>query len=95
MILLRGTKTPKEMGRHHMFRTFISAAVVCLAVAPTALGGSSRSGYAGVAGAVQGSVQKSGSLPFTGLSLTAFAVAGLALVATGVLLYRRGHHSKG
>lgn len=78
-----------------MIRTFISAAVVFLTVAPTALAGSSQSGYAGVAGAVQGSVQKSGSLPFTGLSLTAFTVAGLALVATGVLLYRRGHHSKG
>jgi hypothetical protein len=78
-----------------MFRTFISAAVVCLAVAPTAVGGSSQYGYAGVAGAVQGSVQKSGSLPFTGLSLTAFAVAGLALVATGVLLYRRGDRSNG
>ena len=78
-----------------MFRTFISAAVVCLAVAPTALGGSSQSGYAGVAGAVQGSVQKSGSLPFTGLSLTAFAVAGLAVVATGVFLSRRGSRSNG
>jgi LPXTG-motif cell wall-anchored protein len=43
---------------------------------------------------VQGSVQKSGSLPFTGLSLTAFAIVGLLLVATGVVLYRRANSSK-
>jgi uncharacterized surface anchored protein len=77
-----------------MIKSLLSAAVVVLAAAPTALGGSSQSGYAGSAGSVQGSVQKSGSLPFTGLSLTAFAVVGLLLVATGVVLYRRANSTK-
>jgi hypothetical protein len=69
-------------------KIFYSAAVFMVA-APTALAGSSNDGYAGNAGTVQGSVQKSGSLPFTGLSLTAFAIIGLLLVATGVFLHRR------
>ncbi len=76
-----------------MIKTFLYAAVVFLAAAPTALGGSSQSGYAGSAGNVQGSVQKSGSLPFTGLSLTVFAIVGLLLITTGVFLYRRGNRS--
>lgn len=71
-----------------MIKTFLYAAVVFLAAAPTALGGSSQAGYAGTAGSVQGSVHKSGSLPFTGLSLTAFAIIALLLIATGVFLYR-------
>ena len=77
-----------------MIKTFLYAAVVFLAAAPTALGGSSQAGYAGNAGSVQGTVQKSGSLPFTGLSLTAFAIVGLLFVATGVVLYRRSNSSK-
>jgi LPXTG-motif cell wall-anchored protein len=76
-----------------MIKTFLYAAVVFLAAAPTALGGSSQAGYAGSAGNVQGSVQKSGSLPFTGLSLTAFAIVGLLLIVTGVYLFRRGNRS--
>jgi predicted transporter len=77
-----------------MIRAFLYAAVVFLAAAPTALGGSSEAGYAGNAGSVQGSVQKSGSLPFTGLSLTAFAIVGLLLIVAGVFLHRRGNSSK-
>ena len=76
-----------------MIKTFLYAAVVFLAAAPTALGRPSQSGYAGSAGNVQGSVQKSGSLPFTGLSLTVFAIVGLLLITTGVFLYRRGNRS--
>ena len=52
-------------------------------------GGSTLSGYGGNAGTVQSTVQKSGTLPFTGLSLTAFVVVGLVLVAAGVVLRRR------
>ncbi len=77
-----------------MIKSVLYAAVVILAAAPTAMGGSSQSGYAGTAGSVQGSVHKSGSLPFTGLSLTAFAIVGLLLVAAGVLLHRSGNSSE-
>ncbi|HZP73288.1 MAG TPA: LPXTG cell wall anchor domain-containing protein [Gaiellaceae bacterium] len=52
-------------------------------------GGSTLSGYGGNAGTVQTTVQKSGTLPFTGLSLTAFVVVGLVLVAAGFILRRR------
>ena len=76
-----------------MIKTFFFTAAVVLAAAPTALGGSSQAGYAGSAGNVQGSVQKSGSLPFTGLSLTAFAIVGLLLIVAGVFLARRGSRS--
>jgi LPXTG-motif cell wall-anchored protein len=38
-------------------------------------------------------VQKSGSLPFTGLSLTAFVVLGVLLIAVGVVLRRRTNRS--
>lgn len=51
------------------------------------------SGYGGNAGTVQGAVQKSGSLPFTGLSLTAFLVLGLLLIAAGVVVRRRASRS--
>jgi hypothetical protein len=46
------------------------------------------SGYGGSAG-IRGTVQKSGSLPFTGLSLTFVVLAALALVALGFAM-RRG-----
>lgn len=54
-------------------------------------GGSTIPGYAGNAGTVQSKVQKTGTLPFTGLSLTAFVVVGLVLVAAGIVLRRRTH----
>jgi LPXTG-motif cell wall-anchored protein len=60
-----------------------------LAVPAAWAGGSTLSGYGGKAGTVQTSVQKGGNLPFTGLSLTAFVVVGLLLVAAGVVLRRR------
>lgn len=56
-------------------------------------GGSTTSGYGGEAGAVQGTVQKSGTLPFTGLSLTVVLVVGVALVVLGILLRRGGRAS--
>ncbi len=51
--------------------------------------GSTLAGYAGKAGTVQTTVQKGGTLPFTGLSLTAFVVVGLVLVAAGIALRKR------
>jgi len=65
------------------------AAVSGLTIASSALAGSTLSGYAGNAGTIQSNVQKSGSLPFTGLSLTAFAIVALLLIAAGVVLRRR------
>lgn len=65
-----------------------SVALGFLAV-PAAWAGSTVSGYAGKAGTVQTSVQKGGTLPFTGLSLTAFVVVGLVLVAVGFALRKR------
>ena len=68
----------------------LGSAVLALLVVPAALaGGSTLSGYGGKAGTVQTSVQKGGTLPFTGLSLTVFVVVGLLLVAAGVVLRRR------
>ena len=72
-----------------------ATAVFLLAAAPAAMAGgqSSMSGYGGTAGTVQGAVQKSGSLPFTGLSLTAFLIVGLLLIAAGVFVRRRASRS--
>jgi hypothetical protein len=74
-----------------MKKLSFAATTVFLTAVPAALasGGSSMSGYGGTAGNVQGAVQKSGSLPFTGLSLTAFVVLGVLLIAVGVVLRRR------
>jgi hypothetical protein len=59
------------------------------ATAVWAAGGSLTSGYSGSGGAEQGLVQKSnGTLPFTGFSLTAVVVAGILLVAIGLLMRR-------
>lgn len=69
-------------------------ALAALALPALALaGGSTVSGYGGEAGSVQGAVQKSGTLPFTGLSLTIVLVVGVALVALGYLLRRGGRTS--
>lgn len=94
MIAERECRTPKGMGRHHMIKKFTIALAVFLAAAPAAwAGGSSMSGYGGTAGTVQGAVQKSGNLPFTGLSLTAFVIVGVLLIAVGVVVRRRGNRS--
>jgi hypothetical protein len=59
-----------------------------------AAGGSSTlSGYGGPAGTVAGTVQKSGTLPFTGLNLTVVLVVGLVLVGVGYFMRRRGRTS--
>jgi hypothetical protein len=76
-------------------KKIVGAAVLALVAAPAAAaaGGSTLHGYGGSAGAVQGTVQKSGSLPFTGLSLTGVLIAGLVLVAVGVVIRRMGRAS--
>lgn len=62
--------------------------VLTSATAAFAAGGAATdSGYGGNA-AVSGAVQKSGSLPFTGLSLVGIVVAGVLLVAVGFLMRR-------
>jgi hypothetical protein len=66
-----------------------------LFLAPVALaaGGSTTSGYGGAAGAVQTAVQKSGTLPFTGLSLTGVLAFGILLLAAGFLIRRKARAS--
>lgn len=66
-----------------------------LFIAPVALaaGGSTTSGYAGAAGTVQTTVQKSGTLPFTGLSLTGVLAFGILLLAAGFLIRRKARAS--
>ena len=74
-------------------RKLIGVLGVALVFAPSALAGSTTSGYGGSAGVAQATVQKTGTLPFTGLSLTGVLLAGIALVAVGVLLHRKGRPS--
>ena len=76
-------------------KKLLSVTALALLVAPAAMaaGGSTLHGYGGSAGSVQGTVQKGGTLPFTGLSLTGFLLAGLVLVAIGVWLRRKSRAS--
>jgi hypothetical protein len=75
-------------------KKLMGAVGLALAVAPSALAsGSTVSGYGGSAGVAQATVQKTGTLPFTGLSLTGVLLAGLVLVAAGVLIRRKGRPS--
>jgi len=75
-------------------KKYLGVVGIALLVAPSAFaGGSTSAGYGGHAGAVQGTVQKSGSLPFTGLSLTGVLVAGLLLLVVGVVIRRRARAS--
>jgi hypothetical protein len=76
-------------------RKLLGVAGLALLVASPAFasGNSTLNGYGGSAGAVQGTVQKSGTLPFTGLSLMGFLVAGLVLVAVGALIRHKGRAS--
>lgn len=72
-----------------MKRILTFATVVALTAVPAASAGSPQSGYGGSGGSVQGTVQKAGELPFTGLNLTVFAVAALLLVGVGLVLRRK------
>ncbi len=64
---------------------------VSLATAATALAGTGTEGYGGVSGVAQTKAAGvKGTLPFTGLNLALVVVGGLVLLATGLLLRRRG-----
>jgi hypothetical protein len=70
----------------------VAVAVALFVLSPVAGalagGGSTLAGYGGSAGTVQGTVQKTGSLPFTGMDLSLVAVIAGALVVAGLLLRR-------
>jgi hypothetical protein len=71
--------------------------VALFVLAPTAGafagGGSPLLGYGGAGGAVQGAVQKSGSLPFTGLNLGLVALLAAGLLLAGFVLRRANRSS--
>lgn len=75
-------------------RLLIGLGLVVILVLPSAaLAGTNPSDTSGVAGASGsgGALSESGgALPFTGVNLALIVVAGLALVATGLMLRRRG-----
>jgi hypothetical protein len=76
-------------------RRFVVLGIGAMLVVPSvALAGntSDTSGVLGASGSGSGGAlsESGGALPFTGLNLALIIVAGLALVATGVLLRRRG-----
>jgi len=71
----------------------LGAGLVFAAVAVAGLG-TSLAAYGGEGGNAQanveaGAVGSPASLPFTGLNLALIAVAGVALIATGLVLRRR------
>jgi hypothetical protein len=73
-----------------MKKLLVMTGVAALTSAPAAwAGGSPVSGYGGAGGTIQGTVQKSGALPFTGLNLTVVVAIGILLVGIGVLMRRR------
>jgi hypothetical protein len=89
-----------DLAQHGKLTKHYSAADLNRAAKNAALQGyggvGSQPVVAGVAGAQAANggaapaTQASGSLPFTGLQLTAFMVIGLALVGGGILLHRAG-----
>ena len=62
---------------------YLVMASVALAQQPT------QSGYGGTGGNIQGDVEGSGSLPFTGFAAVPVMLAGLALLMAGLMLRRR------
>jgi hypothetical protein len=71
----------------------VSAIVVGLTVAPSAMAGAYVSGGSGAQGDVAsgvGGASSGGNLPFTGLDLALIVIGGVALLATGFLLRRAG-----
>lgn len=78
-------------------RSFTVGAVVLAALALPAVAlaanPSESQGQAAQAEGLLGS-QSSGTLPFTGMNLALIVVGGLVLLASGLLLRRRGSHSE-
>ena len=86
--------------RHRLLSAIVIVSLAALAVVPAAFAGNdpTASTYGGSAGNVQqdlasGSLGSGSSLPFTGMNLVLIALAGVALIATGVLLRRRASKS--
>ncbi|MCL4289974.1 MAG: hypothetical protein KJ051_06825 [Thermoleophilia bacterium] len=71
-----------------------SLATLALFVVPAVAFAANVSESDGTAGSAQGEVAGGGSLPFTGLNLTLIVIGALVLLATGVLLRRRGSQNQ-
>ncbi len=75
----------------------VTGSLFALGVVPAALAADpDEIVYGGDAGNVQqdlasGALGSDGTLPFTGLNLVLIVIAGIALVATGILLKRRSN----
>ena len=82
------------MKRLRSFGVALVGSVLVLALAPAALASPVEEVYGGFAGDVQdgvasGVLGQGDTLPFTGLNLVLIVLAGLSLIATGLLLRRR------
>ena len=71
--------------------TLLSVPAIAFAADPSNGPGSGGSAQGQVDSSLSGSVQ--GTLPFTGLNLALIVIAGVALLATGLLLRRRSRAS--
>ncbi len=73
-------------------RMLFGLLVVAAVAAPTASAadGSSLRGYGGPGAVVQGQVASPGTLPFTGVDVAVFVVAGLLVLAVGFGMRRLG-----
>lgn len=83
----------------HMKRLFLSASAVVTALSLPAvalaenMSSTPSDGTAAQQAVASGEVTSGGALPFTGLNLALIVIAGLALVAAGLLLRRRSHQA--
>lgn len=82
--------------RHRLGSLILIGSLFALGVVPAAFASDDPTGgvYGGSAGNVQqdlasGALGNDGTLPFTGMNLVLIAIAGVALIATGILLKRR------
>jgi len=86
--------------RHRLGSLILIGSLFALGVVPAAFAANDPTGsvYGGSAGNVQQDIASGslgdGTLPFTGMNLVLIALAGVALIATGILLKRRSSSSK-
>jgi hypothetical protein len=81
----------REDGEVKRLAAFASSLLAYLVMASVALAQEpTQSGYGGTGGNIQGDVEGSGSLPFTGLDLLLLVGAGALLLAAGFTLRRVG-----